>query len=121
MSLQGSAPKVKPLRIYPRKTIFKVKIREWLTQAPTMQNLPIDRSHANFAAACIADVTPSTSGALAAATNWAEQMEAAESVTEEHGKVSDEIEEGRAANMSPKKTTVVTSAEKAMTIFLKRT
>ncbi|UYV64726.1 hypothetical protein LAZ67_3001786 [Cordylochernes scorpioides] len=42
-------------------------------------NLPIDRSHANFAAACIADVTPSTSGALAAATNWAEQMEAAES------------------------------------------
>ncbi|UYV64901.1 hypothetical protein LAZ67_3002337 [Cordylochernes scorpioides] len=42
-------------------------------------NLPIDRSHVNFAAACIADVTPSTSGALAAATNWAEQMEAAES------------------------------------------
>ncbi|UYV65256.1 hypothetical protein LAZ67_3003726 [Cordylochernes scorpioides] len=42
-------------------------------------NLPIDRSHANFAAACIADVTPLTSGALAAATNWAEQMEAAES------------------------------------------
>ncbi|UYV64750.1 hypothetical protein LAZ67_3001849, partial [Cordylochernes scorpioides] len=42
-------------------------------------NLPIDRSHAYFAAACIADVTPSTSGALAAATNWAEQMEAAES------------------------------------------
>ncbi|UYV81962.1 hypothetical protein LAZ67_21000232, partial [Cordylochernes scorpioides] len=42
-------------------------------------NLPIDRSHANFAAACIADVTPSTSSALAAATNWAEQMEAAES------------------------------------------
>ncbi|UYV64793.1 hypothetical protein LAZ67_3002003, partial [Cordylochernes scorpioides] len=42
-------------------------------------NLPIDRSHANFAAACIADVTPSTSGALAAATNWAEQVEAAES------------------------------------------
>ncbi|UYV65472.1 TGFBRAP1 [Cordylochernes scorpioides] len=42
-------------------------------------NLPIDRSHANFAAACIADITPSTSGALAAATNWAEQMEAAES------------------------------------------
>ncbi|UYV82726.1 hypothetical protein LAZ67_22000679 [Cordylochernes scorpioides] len=42
-------------------------------------NLPIDRSHANFAAACIADVTPSTSGALAAATNWAEQMKAAES------------------------------------------
>ncbi|UYV64682.1 hypothetical protein LAZ67_3001651, partial [Cordylochernes scorpioides] len=38
-----------------------------------------DFRHANFAAACIADVTPSTSGALAAATNWAEQMEAAES------------------------------------------
>ncbi|UYV63536.1 hypothetical protein LAZ67_2004566 [Cordylochernes scorpioides] len=42
-------------------------------------NLPFDRQHVNFAAACIADVTPSTSGALAAATNWAEQMEAAES------------------------------------------
>ncbi|UYV64524.1 hypothetical protein LAZ67_3001092 [Cordylochernes scorpioides] len=42
-------------------------------------NLPFVRQHVNFAAACIADVTPSTSGALAAATNWAEQMEAAES------------------------------------------
>ncbi|UYV68056.1 hypothetical protein LAZ67_5002932 [Cordylochernes scorpioides] len=46
-------------------------------------NLPIDRKHANFAAACVADVTPSTSGALTAATNWAEQMEASE--TDEDG------------------------------------
>ncbi|UYV72955.1 hypothetical protein LAZ67_10001263, partial [Cordylochernes scorpioides] len=35
--------------------------------------------HANFAAACVANVTSSTSGVLAAATNWAEQMEASES------------------------------------------
>ncbi|UYV71277.1 hypothetical protein LAZ67_8002480, partial [Cordylochernes scorpioides] len=42
-------------------------------------NLAIDRKHANFAAACVADVTPSTSGALTAATNWAEQIEASES------------------------------------------
>ncbi|UYV71270.1 hypothetical protein LAZ67_8002455, partial [Cordylochernes scorpioides] len=42
-------------------------------------DLAIDRKHANFAAACVADVTPSTSGALTAATNWAEQIEASES------------------------------------------
>ncbi|UYV61448.1 hypothetical protein LAZ67_1004889 [Cordylochernes scorpioides] len=42
-------------------------------------NLAIDRKHANFAAACVADVTPSTSGALTAATNWTEQIEASES------------------------------------------
>ncbi|UYV64683.1 hypothetical protein LAZ67_3001652, partial [Cordylochernes scorpioides] len=42
-------------------------------------NLAIDRKHANFAAACVADVMPSTSGALTAATNWAEQIEASES------------------------------------------
>ncbi|UYV71288.1 hypothetical protein LAZ67_8002510, partial [Cordylochernes scorpioides] len=42
-------------------------------------NLAIDRKHANFAAACVADVTPSTCGALTAATNWAEQIEASES------------------------------------------
>ncbi|UYV61447.1 hypothetical protein LAZ67_1004888 [Cordylochernes scorpioides] len=42
-------------------------------------NLAIDRKHANFAAACVADVTPSTSGALTAVTNWTEQIEASES------------------------------------------
>ncbi|UYV72066.1 DMXL1 [Cordylochernes scorpioides] len=79
MSLQGSAPKVKPLRIYPRENHFQGEDPRMADASANYANLPIDRSHANFAAACIADVTPSTSGALAAATNWAEQMEAAES------------------------------------------
>ncbi|UYV76861.1 hypothetical protein LAZ67_14002242 [Cordylochernes scorpioides] len=42
-------------------------------------NLPAGKQHANSAAACVADVTPTTSGAVDAAMNWAERMEALES------------------------------------------
>ncbi|UYV76584.1 hypothetical protein LAZ67_14001277, partial [Cordylochernes scorpioides] len=42
-------------------------------------NLPAGKQHANSAAACVADVTPTTSGAVDAAMNWAERMKALES------------------------------------------